>query len=362
MSHQGPTAITAAALAAELGGEVIGPGERVVRSCASLQKAGPDQVSFVANPKYAKDLDTTRAGAVIVGAGVTLESLDRPADCPLALIRCADPYFSFRQAVVKLHGFRPAPPAGISPAAHVDASATVGQNVYIGPAAVVGPNVRIGNDCVIHANATILSGATLGDGCVIYPSCVIYEECVLGNRVILQAGAVIGNDGYGFATHGGIHHKIPQVGKVILEDDVEVGANTVVERAVLELTIIGQGTKLGNSVVIGHNCVIGQHNLLVSQVGIAGSTTTGRYVVMAGQVGVAGHLHIGDQVTVAAQSGLMQDIPAKQTVGGAPAMEVRRARKVYLHFMQLPELAGRVRQLEEQLAELRKSIPDAKDA
>ncbi len=362
MRREETTAITAAVLAAELGGEVVGPGDRVLRSCASLQKAGPDQLSFVANQKYAKDLATTQAAAVIVSPNVTPESLDRRADSPLALIRCADPYFAFRQAVVKLHGFRPAPPAGISPGAHVDASAKIGHNVTIGPSAVIGANVRIGDDCVIHANATILSGATLGNGCVVHPSCVIYEECVLGHRVILQAGAVIGNDGYGFATHGGIHHKIPQVGRVILEDDVEVGANTVVERAVLELTVIGQGTKLGNSVVIGHNCIIGQHHLLVSQVGIAGSTTTGRYVVMAGQVGVAGHLHIGDQVTVAAQSGLMQDVPDKQTIGGAPAMEVRRARKVYMHFMQLPELAGRIRALEDQLAELRKSLPVSKDA
>jgi UDP-3-O-[3-hydroxymyristoyl] glucosamine N-acyltransferase len=194
---------------------------------------------------------------------------------------------------------------------------------------------------------------TIGADSVLYPSVTVYEQCNIGNRCILHAGAVVGSDGYGFATHNGIHHKIPQTGNVVIEDDVEIGGNTVIERAVLESTTIGKGSKLGNCVIIGHNCEIGPGNLLVSQVGIAGSTTTGKYVVMAGQVGVAGHLHIPDMIRVAAQSGIMMD-PEKPgiEIGGTPAMEVSHARRVYLQFTQLPELVKRVKDLEKQLAKL----------
>lgn len=350
--------MTIDALAAAIGGEVVGDGGAPMRSCATLSCAGPDQVGFVSNPRYARQLETTRAGCVIVAANTDPESLRRPADKPLTLIRCSDPYFAFRQAVVALHGYRKHRAAGIDPRAQLAKSAHIGANVSIHANVVIGEDARIGDGCVLYPGVTIMDRARLGQNCVLYPNCTVYDACILGNNVILQAGAVIGSDGYGFATHDGVHHKIPQVGNVILEDDVEVGANSVIERAVLESTIVKRGTKLGNAVIIGHNCRIGEHNLLVSQVGIAGSTETGHHVVMAGQVGVAGHLRIGNLVTVAAKSGIIQDVPDKQTMAGSPAAEMRLARKMYFQFTQLPELARRVRALETRLGASQKPKAD----
>jgi UDP-3-O-[3-hydroxymyristoyl] glucosamine N-acyltransferase len=336
-------------LAQQLGGTVVGDGSRTVDSCATLAKAQPNQVSFLHNIRYAKELETTRAGCVLVGIGAA-KGVNRGDDFgPLTAIETKDPYLAWQKTLELLHGQRKHPAVGIAPQATIDPSATIGENANIHPDVTIGPGAVIGKNVVLYPHVTIMAGATLGDDVVVYPSVTIYDHCVIGNRVILHAGCVIGSDGYGYATAGGIHHKIPQTGNVIVEDDVEIGANTVIERAVIESTVIGKGTKIGNIVVIGHNCKIGPGNLLVSQVGIAGSTTTGKYVVMAGQVGVAGHLTIGDMVRFAAQSGVMADMPTAGDYGGSPAMEAKYARRVYLQFTQLPELAKRVAALEKQL-------------
>jgi UDP-3-O-[3-hydroxymyristoyl] glucosamine N-acyltransferase len=195
-------------------------------------------------------------------------------------------------------------------------------------------------------------GAKVGADCVLHPNAVVYDGCILGDRVILHAGTVIGQDGFGFATHGGLHHKIPQVGIVRVEDDVELGANCAVDRATLGETVIGAGTKFSDLVAIGHGTVIGQHCLLVAQVGIAGSVTLGKYCVLAGQVGVAGHIKIGDGVTMAAKSGVINDIPSGQTVLGQPAIEINKAKKNYVAFVQLAELREKVRLLESRLRQL----------
>ena len=341
------TGKTVAELAAYVGGQVRGEAQRRILRCNGLLSARQADISFLSNAKYEKHLAVTEAGCVVVGRDWDVAKINRGGRGALTVIQTDDPYYSFQQIVVLLHGFRRQPPAGVSAQAVIADSARVAANAHIGPFVYVGENAVIGAGCVLHAHVTVLAGARLGEECILYPGATVYDDCVLGRRVILQAGAVIGSDGYGFATHQGVHHKIPQIGNVILEDDVEVGANTVIERAMMESTVIARGTKLGNAVVVGHNCRIGEHNLLVSQVGIAGSTSTGHHVVMAGQVGVAGHLRIGELVRIAAQSGIMADVAANQDIGGTPALEIKHARRVYFHLSQLPELVQRVRKLEE---------------
>lgn len=255
--------------------------------------------------------------------------------------------------MVRLHGQRVHPAVGISHLASIHPSARIGQNANIHPYAVVGENVTIGDNVNLYPHVTVMHAVSIGKDCTLFPAVTVYEGCRIGDRCILHAGSVVGSDGYGYATHGGVHHKIPQTGIVILEEDVEIGGNTVIERAVLEATVIGRGTKLGNGVVVGHNSVVGPGNLLVSQVGLAGSTSTGKYVAMGGQAGVSGHMHIPDFVRVSAQAGVMMPPETGQEVGGTPAMEASHARRVYVQLAQLPELAKRVKELEKQLSKLR---------
>lgn len=348
---------TVAQLAQHVGGTVVGDGAHVVSACHGLEDADAMHVSFVANAKYGKHLDTTRAGVVLV-APDTHKTVHRAADLPpLALIEVKDPYYAFQQAVVLLHGFRQQPAAGISPLAVVDPSAVIGADVYVGAYAVVASGVTIGAGSVIYPHVAIMEQARIGANCILYPHVTVYDACVLGDRVILHSGCVIGSDGYGFATHAGAHHKIPQVGNVILEDDVELGGNTVIQRAVTESTIIGKGSKLGDCVVIGHNTHVGPHNLFVSQVGLAGSATTGKYVVIGGQSGIGGHMMLGDGVQVAARSGVLGDVPAGMQVAGTPAVELKLARRVAMQQLTLPDLVKRIRELEDKVEKLSAAGP-----
>jgi UDP-3-O-[3-hydroxymyristoyl] glucosamine N-acyltransferase len=318
--------MTVEQLAREIGAELAGDGSPTVLSAATLEDAQPGQIGFLANAKYTRQLEATRASAVIVATSVSHPRI--------TLLKSADPYFAFRKAVILLHGFRRHPFAGIHPGAHVDPGATVGEGSIVYPGAYVGPRSRVGRNCIL------------------YPNAVIYDGCVIGDRVIIHAGAAIGADGYGFATHQGEHHKIPQVGNVIIEDDVEIGACCSIERAALGSTIIGRGTKIDQLVVIGHGVRVGPHCLLVAQTGIAGSATLGHHVTLAGQTGVSGHLKIGNNVTVGAQSGVISDIDDQATLVGSPAMPVSHARRVYMHFTQLPDLVERIKSLEQQVEEL----------
>jgi len=319
--------MTIAELAREIGAEVVGDGSAQIQSATTLEDATAGQLSFLANPKYAKQLESTRASAVVVPLSV------KPVN-NTTLLKANDPYFAFRQAVVKLHGYRKHPHQGVHPKAHVEATATVGAGSVLYPGVYVGPNAKVGRDCILYANA------------------VVYDDCVLGDRVIVHSGAVVGADGYGFATHKGEHHKIPQIGNVIVEDDVEIGACSSIERAALGSTVIGKGTKIDQLVVVGHGCKIGAHCLLVAQTGISGSVMLGHHVTLAGQTGVAGHLKIGDQVTVGAQSGIISDIDDQSTVVGSPAMPVSHARRVYMYFTQLPEIVERLKAVEQRIEEL----------
>lgn len=324
--------------------------DRLVAGCLGLDDAGPEDVSFLANQRYADQVARTRAAAVIVAEEV---------QCPgKTLLVAKDPYFAFRNAVVELHGFRRHPahsPEPISPLAVIAPTATLGEGCVVHPYAVISDNVTLGRNCIVYPHTFIGPDTTLGDDCVLYPNVVVYDRCVIGRRVTLHAGCVIGQDGFGYATHNGAHHKIPQVGNVIIEDDVELGANCAIDRATVGSTVIGTGSKFSNLVAIGHGTKVGKHNLLVALVGLAGSVETGDYVAMGGMVGVAGHLKIGDMVQIAATSGVMTDIPDKTQYGGTPAMPLTEAKRLHLHSIRLPDLFARVKKLERELAKLRQS-------
>jgi UDP-3-O-[3-hydroxymyristoyl] glucosamine N-acyltransferase len=353
-------------LARTLNAALVGDGSIEVRGCAPIESAGPDEVTFLANAKYARFLEITRAAAVIV---------DARAECPPAMRRLVvkDPYFAFRTAMIELHGFRVHPlpmdaaggrggsarggpvsaPGGISPAARVHPQARIGDGSIIHPHAVVEAGAAIGRSCVLYPGSYVGTGARLGASCILYPHAVVYDHCVLGDRVTLNANCVVGHDGFGYATHGGEHHKIPQTGIVVIEDDVELGAGCAVERAAMGETRIGKGTKFADLISIGHGTTIGKHCLLVSLVGVSGSVEVGDYVVLGGQVGVAGHLRIGKGVQAMARTAIAQDVPEGLKVGGVPAIPYDQAKRNALAGVKLYELVKRVRQLERELAELK---------
>ncbi|MGH7176196.1 MAG: UDP-3-O-(3-hydroxymyristoyl)glucosamine N-acyltransferase [Tepidisphaeraceae bacterium] len=313
-------------LARRIEAQVVGDGSTDVTSVATLDEASPGQIGFVSNQKYLKQLDETRASAVIVADSVQNDRV--------TLLKTKDPYYAFMQAVVILHGHRRHPHPGVHPSAHIDPTARLGAETVIYPGVFVGARVRIGRQCIIYPNVTI------------------YDDSVIGDRVIIHAGSAIGVDGFGFATHKAEHHKIPQVGNVVIENDVELGANCAIERGAIGSTRIGRGTKVDGLVVIGHGSRIGPHCLIVAQTGVAGSVTIGHHATVAGQVGIAGHLTIGDNATIAARAGVMNDIEDQSIVMGTPAMPVSHARRVYTLFMKLPDIVERIKTLEEQVQEL----------
>ncbi len=294
-----------------VGGRYVGDRNRGVTAVAPLAEAREEQLSFLSNRKYAAQLAETKAGAIVVPQN--LEGEDE------RWIRVDDPYFAIARIMTRWFGARPMP-KGVSPKASIASSAKLGTNVAVGPFTTIGDNVVIGNNVTIFQNVSIEAGSTLGEDSIIYPNVVIYDGTRIGRRCIIHAGVVIGSDGYGFAMHDGKHHKIPQIGIVRIEDDVEIGAGTTIDRAALGETVIGEGTKIDNLVQIGHNVKVGRHCLLVSQVGIAGSTELGDHVFVAGQSGFSGHLKIGHRVQVAAKSAVLEDVPDDTKVMGSPAL------------------------------------------
>jgi UDP-3-O-[3-hydroxymyristoyl] glucosamine N-acyltransferase len=295
------------------GGRYSGP-MRMIDGVAPLAEAGESQLSFLSNPKYAPQLASTKAGAVLVSEDV--------AGDDERFIRVANPYFAMASVVAKFFAYRPTP-KGISPLASIAPTAKLGANISIGPFSTIADDVVLGDGVVIYQNVSIEAGSVIGDGTTVYPQVSIYERSVIGKRCIIHSGVVIGADGYGFATHGGRHHKIPQIGIVRIGDDVEIGAGCTIDRAALGETSIGDGTKIDDQVMIAHNVKVGKHCLLVAQVGIAGSTELGDYVVVAGQSGFAGHLTIGNGVQVAAKSAVLDDVADGAKVMGIPAVPFR---------------------------------------
>jgi UDP-3-O-[3-hydroxymyristoyl] glucosamine N-acyltransferase len=342
---------TLSELAQYVGGRVCGDPNVSIKSASTLGRAQEGDISFLANAKYEKQLRTTKASAVIVGRETT--------NAAVPLLITDDPYYAFMQIMVLLHGHRKHKKTGISPRASISDSAKVGADCHIHDFAVIADEARIGDGCIIYPSVYVGQGVEVGNDCIFYPNVAIYDKCQIGNRVIINSNSTIGEDGFGYASHKGVHHKIPQTGTVVIEDDVEIGACCGVERGTLGDTVIGQGSKLGDLVAIGHGTKVGAHCLLVAQVGIAGSTTLGHHCVVGGQVGIVGHINIGNNVTIAAQAGVINNIPDGMVVLGAPAIEASQGKRAYSMIQYLPEMRQSIRTLQSQIEQAVSSIESA---
>jgi UDP-3-O-[3-hydroxymyristoyl] glucosamine N-acyltransferase len=330
------------ALAERLGCELRGDGAIEITAVRGLEDAGPGELTFLANPKYASQVPATKASAIIVPVGAP--------EVPLASLRAANPYLAFARALALFHEPRRLAP-GVHPTAVIAPGVRLPPDAAIGPYVVVGEDVALGPRATLIARVTIYPGVRIGSDFVAHAGVVIREDVRIGDRVTLQPGVVVGGDGFGFVPMGDAPAvKIPQTGTVVIEDDVEIGANTTIDRATIGATVIGRGAKLDNLVMIAHNCEVGPYSFLAAQVGLAGSTKLGRGVQMGGQAGAAGHLTIGDGVQIVAQSGVPRSVAAGQVVGGYPAVEVSRWRRASAALLRLPELLHRVRRLEEAVA------------
>jgi UDP-3-O-[3-hydroxymyristoyl] glucosamine N-acyltransferase len=341
-------------LAERLRCRLEGDGEIEIRRVAGIEQAEAGDLTFVANPKYAQHLATTLASAVIVNESVPVAGGVR------AILRTPQPYLAFAEAVGLLVEAAP-PPAGIDPLSSIAGDATIGQAPSIGPFVTVGAGAVIGDRVVIGPNAVIGPGAAIGDDCVIHSRVSVRERVRIGHRVVIQDGAVVGSDGFGFAKQAdGTHMKIPQHATVIVEDDVEIGANTTIDRPAVGETRIGAGTKIDNLVQVAHGVTVGQRVLLAAQVGIAGSSVVEDDVVLAGQVGVAGHIRIGKGVVATAQSGIPSSIDAGELVSGYPAIGNREWLKSSAVFRHLPELRKRLAELEQRVIELEEKLAECR--
>lgn len=334
-------------LAKIVGGQVVGDANTKITGIASLTDAGPGDITFAAEDKHLALAQASRASAVIAAKNV--DALDKP------LILVAKPRLAF---ALLLEEFAPSLhiQKGIHPTAVVSHEADIGENCSIGAHAVIETGARIGSNVTIYPGVYIGEGAVVGDNTTIYPNVVIREFVQIGRNVIIQPGAVIGGDGFGFVTIKGKHRKVPQIGIVVIEDDVEIGANVTIDRATCGKTVVGRGTKIDNLVQLGHNVVIGEDCLIVALAGVAGSTTIGNRVTLAGQSGVAGHLKVGDDTVVAARALVAGDLPSGQFVSGYPARPHREAMRVVAAQHKVPELIKRVKQLEREMEELRKQL------
>ncbi len=342
-----------AEIAARLQGEVVGDASLSITGFARADLARPGDLTFAENEKYFARALESAAAAVLVGPGLTSSTK--------TLIRVANPRLAFAQV---LPFFFPEPTwsPGVHPTAQISASARVDPTAHVGPHVVIGERAVVGPRCVLEGSNHIGDDCVLGEDCRLFPRVTLYPRCQLGARVRLHAGVVIGSDGFGYVFDGRQHLKVLQIGNVIIQDDVEIGANSTVDRGALGPTVIGRGTKIDNLVQIAHNVVIGEHCILVSQVGISGSTTLGDYVTLAGQVGLVGHLKIGDRVTIGGKSGVMHNIPAGESWFGYPAQPDRQAKRMIVARDRVPDLLRRVANLEKELAELKAAVADKTDA
>jgi UDP-3-O-[3-hydroxymyristoyl] glucosamine N-acyltransferase len=340
-------------LAREAGGEVVGDGDVLIHGVAGIEEAGPGQITFLTNARYYRYLARSKASAVIIGEGVLhREPEKRPGR---GYLKAADPYVAFAK-VLRIFTAPDVYDRTISGAAFIDPTATIGADATIFPNAYVGPSAQIGARTVLYPGVFIGRNVHVGADCVLHANAAVREACRIGARVLIHAGAVIGADGFGFAGSGDGRVKIPQTGTVVIEDDVEIGANTTIDRATIGKTVIGRGTKIDNLVQIAHNVVVGENSIIAAQVGIAGSTRVGRNVTLAGQSGVVNHIQIGDGAVIGPQSGIAQSVePGAVLSSGLPAAPHREWLKVMALLPQLPKLWAMVRDLERRVAELGKA-------
>jgi UDP-3-O-[3-hydroxymyristoyl] glucosamine N-acyltransferase len=335
-------------LAEKLGAVLEGSGEIEIIGVTGLNEAGQGYITFATENSFSQ-LEHTHASAAIV-----------PLNAPklsLPLLRVKNPKLAFARAI-ELFYVRPYQPTGIHERAIIGKNAVIGAEPSIHPYVVIADEVKIGDRVTLYPGVSIGKGTTIGDDAVIYSNVNIRENLQIGNRVIIHAGATIGSDGFGYVTEDGIHYKIPQVGSVIIGDDVEIGANSTIDRATLGNTVIKRGTKIDNLVQVAHNVTIGEHCFLIAQAGVAGSCTLGNYVVLAGQVGLNDHINIGDRAVVTAQSGVLKDVEPGQVMSGTFAMPQRDWLKVQANMRKLPELKKEVTDLRSQVQALRKGMPN----
>jgi UDP-3-O-[3-hydroxymyristoyl] glucosamine N-acyltransferase len=343
---------TAKQIADLIQGKVEGNEQATVRTFAKIEEGVPGAISFLSNPKYTHYIYETKSSVVLVNEDAVFE---KPVST--TLIRVKNAY----ECVAKLLQFyESAKPrkTGIDPLASISPKATIGEDVYIGAFAVIGDGAVIGNGSQIYPHVVIGDGVTIGANCVLYANVTIYQGCKLGNNVTIHAGAVIGADGFGFAPNAEGYDKIPQIGIVVIEDDVEIGANTCVDRSTMGQTIIHKGVKLDNLIQVAHNCEIGENTVMSAQVGMAGSTKIGKWCMVAGQAGFAGHIHIGDQTLVGAQSGLMKDTKPGDKVMGSPAINHLTYMKSRALDPKLPEMYRQIAALQREFNELKENLKD----
>lgn len=332
-------------IAALVDGEVVGDDSTVVTGICGIKEAQEGDLTFVANPRYLPLMNHTRASAIITSKDVK--------SAPKPIIRTENPSIAFAKMVSLMAPNEVKRPKGIHPTAVIGEKVKLGRGVAIQPYVVIEDNVEIGDNTILYTGSYIGHHTKIGRDCRIYPYVIIMERVVIQNRVIIHGGTVVGSDGFGFSTVKGVHHRIPQIGNVVIEDDVEIGANVTIDRARFDKTIIKKGTKIDNLVQIAHNVIIGEHSIIVAQSGISGSTTIGKNVTLAGQSGVIGHISIGDNAVVAAQAGVTKSIPANACVSGYPAKSHTLAKRINACVQNLPDLYKKVRALEEEIERLK---------
>ena len=341
---------TAKQIASFIQGQIIGDENIAVNTFAKIEEGVPGAISFLSNPKYTPYIYETKSSIVLVN-----KDFEPEHEIKATLIKVDNAYESLAKLLNLYEQSKPRR-TGISSLAFVAESAKIGENVYIAPFACVEDNAVIGDNTSIHPHVTIGSGAKVGNNCILYAGATIYHDCRIGNNCILHAGSVIGADGFGFAPSSQGYEKIPQIGIVILEDDVEIGANTCIDRATMGATIIHRDVKLDNLVQIAHNDEIGSHTVMAAQTGVAGSTKVGEWCMFGGQVGIAGHIQIGNNVNLGAQSGVPGSIKDNQQLIGTPPMELKPFFKSQAVFRKLPDMYKEINELRKELNELKQLL------
>ena len=345
---------TAQQIASYLGGVVVGNPEATVQTFAKIEEGIEGAISFLANPKYEHFLYETKSSIVLVNRDFT------PSQAVSATLVKVDNAYEAVARLLSLYEQSTAKRTGIHPLACVAPTAQVGEDCYVGPFAYIGEHAVVGKGCQIYAHAVIEERAKVGDNCLFYPNVSIYHDCVIGNNVILHSGCVIGADGFGFAPSAEGYEKIPQIGIVTIEDNVEIGANTCVDRSTMGSTYVRAGVKLDNLVQIAHNCDVDSHTVMSAQVGLAGSTKVGKWCMFGGQVGIAGHATIGDRTLVGAQAGIAGSVKGNVTIQGSPAIDAKAFMRSSVVFKRLPEMQSQLNALQKEVAALREALAEKK--